>query len=116
MIIKGPTNVPGEKTANSHGGIGEYFVRTLFTDEFNSSLKYMRELVLEHGSSIGMHPHNGDEEVYYVISGTGLMIVDDEEMKITAGDAVLTKSGSSHGLKNIGDDVLKIFVVCAGHE
>ena len=113
MILRGPVNVKGENAFNSHGGAGQYFVRTLLTNEFDSSLKYVRELILEPGSSIGMHAHNGDEEVYYIIEGKGLMTVDKEEREIAAGDIVLTKSGSSHGLKNNSPDILKIFVACA---
>jgi len=113
MIIKGYSNVLGEHGVNSHGGIGGYFVRILMTDEFESPMKYMRELVLESGSSIGIHPHDGDEEVYFIIDGKGLMIVDNEEREVITGDAVLTKSGSCHGLKNIGEQSLRIFVVCA---
>ena len=74
----------------------------------------MRELTLEPGASIGNHLHDGDEEIYYVISGEGLMFVNDEEEAVTTGDIVLTKSGSHHGLKNTGPDILKIFVPCAG--
>jgi len=113
MILKGPKNINGERGKNSHGGEGEYFVRTLLTNEFESSLKYVRELVLEPGSSIGVHKHEGDEELYYVICGKGVMIVDDEEKLVDEGDVVLTKSGSCHGLKNNTSDRLKIFVVCA---
>ena len=113
MILKGPKNVKGEKASNSHGGIGGYFVRTLLTSEFDSSLKYVREFVLDPGASIGNHLHDGDEEVYYVIAGEGIMFVNDEEEVITTGDIVLTKSGSYHGLKNTGPDILKIFVACA---
>jgi oxalate decarboxylase/phosphoglucose isomerase-like protein (cupin superfamily) len=76
MIFNGPSTIAGQKGEGSHGGKGKYFVRTLFTKEFESSLSYVRELVLEPGSSIGIHEHEGDEEIYYVISGSGVMIVD----------------------------------------
>lgn len=113
MILRGPGNIEGIYGEKSHGGEGKYFVRTLLTDEFDSSMKYVRELTLEPGSSIGMHKHENDEEIYYVISGSGIMIVDDEENPVKEGDIVLTKSGSIHGLRNNTQDILKIFVVCA---
>ena len=113
MVIKGSWNVEGQQGAGSHGGTGNYFVRTLLTDEFESSMKYIRDLLLEPGSSIGIHAHSGDEEIYYIISGTGMMQVDGEEKKVQAGDVVLTKSGSSHGLRNDSTEDLRIFVACA---
>ncbi len=112
MILRGPANVEGQNASNSHGGNGDYFVRTLLTSEFSSKMKYVRELTLMPGASIGMHPHVNDEEIYYVISGEGIMQVDDEEKPMKMGDIVLTKSGSSHGLKNSGESDLKIFVAC----
>ncbi|HBE02370.1 MAG: hypothetical protein A2096_17670 [Spirochaetes bacterium GWF1_41_5] len=113
MIIKSPGNLAGERAKNSHGGQGEYFVRTLLTCEFSSSLKYMREIILEPGSSIGVHRHENDEEIYYIIAGKGIMTVDDETREIGCGDIVLTKSGSSHGLFNNSSGKLKFFVACA---
>lgn len=115
MLIRGPKNVLMEEAESSHGGVGAYRVRTLMTKEFSSALKYIRELRLEPGSSIGRHPHIGDEEIYYVISGSGTMLVDGETADIHQGDAVLTKSGSSHGLSNNSTEELVIFVVCAGY-
>lgn len=114
MIFNGPSTIAGQIAENSHGGKGKYFVRTLFTKEFDSSLKYVRELVLAPCSSIGIHEHVGDEEIYYIISGSGIMTVDNESREVGKGDIVLTKSGSSHGLENTGAEELKIFVACAG--
>ena len=82
-------------------------------DKGSAALKYIRELILQPGSSIGLHAHNEDEEIYYVLSGSGIMIVDNEEKEIACGDIVLTKSGSFHGLNNHSSEILKIFVVCA---
>ena len=115
MIIRGPKNVRLEELEASHGGTGVYCVRTLMTSEFSSPIKYIRELRLDPGSSIGMHPHIGDEEIYYVISGSGTMMVDGETAELSTGDVVLTKSGSSHGLKNTSDAELVIFVACAAY-
>ena len=112
MILRGHDNVEETRDESSHGGVGKYAVRTLLDGDGDSGLDYVRDLVLEAGSTIGVHEHQGDEEIYYVISGQGRMIVDDEECPVKLGDVVLTKSGSSHGLVNEGDGELKIFVAC----
>ncbi len=113
MIVKGPATTAGEWGRNSHGGNGEYFVRTLLTTEFKSTLKYIRDLTLKAASSIGVHPHRDDEEIYFVISGHGTMIVDAEEQAVGPGDVVLTYAGSSHGLRADRGEELRIFVACA---
>ena len=113
MIVRGPESVPGEWAQNSHGGHGDYFVRTLLTSEFKSSLRYLRDLTLKAGSSVGIHPHYGDEELYFVMTGRGVMVVDGEECTIGPGDVVLTNPGSSHGIRAEYGSDLRLVVVCA---
>lgn len=113
MLLRGRANLKGSTEANSHGGKGVYTVRTHFEKEFDSSMSYIREIVLKAGSSVGVHKHDGDEEIYYFVSGKGVMTVDDQEREVEPGDVVLTKTGSSHGLRNSAEEDMIFFVVCA---
>jgi mannose-6-phosphate isomerase-like protein (cupin superfamily) len=113
MILGTPDTIPGQRGRHSHGGAGEYFVRTLLDDVPGSAFKYVRDLTLYPGSSIGDHPHADDDEIYFVVSGTGVMVVDGHEQTVGPGAAVLTLSGSRHGLRNEGDEDLRIVVACA---
>ena len=88
-------------------------MRTLLTDLPNTVFRYVRDFTLLPGSSIGEHPHLGDDEIYFIISGTGVMVVDGEEQDVGPGAVVLTLSGSSHGLRNTGQEDLRMFVACA---
>ena len=42
------------------------------------------------------HSHAGQEEVYYIVSGTGEMQVGDARFKIQGGDVVLIPDGEFH--------------------
>jgi mannose-6-phosphate isomerase-like protein (cupin superfamily) len=68
-----------------------------------------RKRVLHPGSSIGYHRQETDE-VYYVLSGRGLMTIDGREFTVEPGDAILTRPGSSHGLVQTGTEDLTIFI------
>lgn len=58
--------------------------------------------------------HNQEqEEVYFVVEGTGEMCLGEECQTMTAGQAVYIPSGVFHQLSNIGDTPLK-FVYCYG--
>lgn len=46
------------------------------------------------------------EQCYYIISGTGLMIIDGQTKEVEAGDAIFIFSNSSHGIRNIGNSRL----------
>jgi mannose-6-phosphate isomerase-like protein (cupin superfamily) len=68
-----------------------------------------RKRVLHPGAGIGYHLQKEDE-VYYVLSGTGIMQMNGEEFPVKPGDAVLTRPGSSHGIKQTGKEDLVLII------
>lgn len=52
-----------------------------------------------------LHSHE-QEQCYYIISGTGLVIIDDRTKKVKEGDAIFIPSNLTHGIKNIGNNRL----------
>jgi mannose-6-phosphate isomerase-like protein (cupin superfamily) len=68
-----------------------------------------RKRALHAGSGIGYHEQKEDE-IYYVLSGRGMMTIDGKSFEIGPGTAVLTRPGSSHGLKQIGTEDLVIMI------
>jgi mannose-6-phosphate isomerase-like protein (cupin superfamily) len=69
-----------------------------------------RKRVLHPGAAIGYHPQKEDE-VYYILSGEGVMQMNGKEFPVKPGDAILTRPGSSHGLKQTGKDDLTLIIV-----
>jgi mannose-6-phosphate isomerase-like protein (cupin superfamily) len=53
------------------------------------------------------------EEIYFVLTGSGTMHVDEDSRKVGPGDATWIPTGSSHSLLNNGDEDLVIFVVAS---
>ncbi|MEO6079841.1 MAG: cupin domain-containing protein [Steroidobacteraceae bacterium] len=68
-----------------------------------------RKRALKPGSGIGYHEQKEDE-IYYVLSGRGQMVLDGKTVDVGPGTAVLTRTGSSHGLKQVGADDLVIMI------
>ncbi len=58
------------------------------------------------GSEQPLH-HHEPEQCYYIIRGTGLMVIEGEREEVSAGTAVYVPSDKLHGIKNIGNDVLE---------
>lgn len=56
---------------------------------------------LKAGQSTRGHSHPGQEEVYYFVSGTGEMEIDNERFYVQGGDVVLVKDGAFHRVHNI---------------
>ena len=69
-----------------------------------------RERALHRGASIGEH-RNDKDEIYYVLSGRGELTLDGHVREVAAGDAILTRNGSTHALAQAGDEDLVIIVV-----
>lgn len=56
------------------------------------------------------HRHEGQEEVYYFVSGTGQMELDNEKFEVQGGDVVLIKDGVFHRVHNTSNT--KLYFVC----
>lgn len=111
MKISISKNAKRELQERCHNGKGTISFREVFNkDDFKSTIQFLHETSVMPDSTIGYHKHTGNEEIYYIVEGEGIMTVDEEEKKVIPGDAVITHSGSSHGLKNTGDKELKILV------
>ncbi|HEX3085018.1 MAG TPA: cupin domain-containing protein [Pyrinomonadaceae bacterium] len=74
------------------------------------NLKFsFRKRVLHKGAGIGYHLQKTDE-VYYFTGGQGVMTINGKPFAVQAGDAVLTRGGSSHGLMQKGAADLTIII------
>jgi len=62
--------------------------------------------VLMPGQQASAHSHAGLAEVFYIISGSGDMIVDGERHSLHAGSAIRIDAGEVHALINTGEDEL----------
>jgi len=123
VIKRGRKDVPQTTVVNCHDGVGTISVRQLlgiepklpgvpgFPEDFSSCIRFMHETTLPPHTSVGLHEHSDNEELYFVIEGKGQMTVDGETAVMEPGDVCLTKSGSSHTFKNIGETDLKIVVL-----
>lgn len=92
----------------THNGGGNTTGYSFFSGEDNLKMVF-RKRVLHPGSAIGYHLQTEDE-IYYIISGTGEMQMNGKTFVVKEGDAILTRPGSSHGLKQTGKDDLTIII------
>ncbi len=63
------------------------------------------------GASNGLHTHNGDFETYYILRGTAEVNDNGSIEVLGPGDMVQCRSGQSHAIKNIGQDMLEYIAV-----
>ena len=70
-------------------------------DIYKNSLT--KHLYIIEGKSISYQKHNHRDEVWTIIDGDGLFILDDVEKNVKAGDVLTIKKGQKHMLKAITD-------------
>ena len=78
----------------------------------NIKLCSLAEEVLPVGAKVTSHFHKETEEIYYILSGRGLMTVGDEVREVASGDAIFIPTGQRHTLENNGDAPLTLLLVC----
>jgi len=101
----------------AHEGIGRINVARPFdTQAFETGLMFVERVEMPPGTSIGIHRHGNDEELYFILSGSGRMVVDGREYRVSAGDLVLNRRGGSHGLLNDSDDSIELLVWQVGFD
>jgi mannose-6-phosphate isomerase-like protein (cupin superfamily) len=91
-----------------HNGGGNTTGHRFFKNAAGSKLQFTKRL-LHHGSAIGYHLQK-EEEIYYIVSGTGEMSMNGGTFNVKAGDAILTLAGSSHGLRQTGTEDLVVII------
>ena len=92
----------------THDGGGQTIGYSFFEKTPNMHFVF-RKRALKPGSGIGYHEQHEDE-VYYVLSGRGVMTLDGKLIDVGPGTAILTRPGSSHGLKQTGDEDLVVLI------
>lgn len=92
-----------------HEGLGETTAFPFFEQADGFDLVF-RKRALHPGATIGEHVNDKDE-IYYVLSGRGELSLNGELRTVVAGDAILTRNGDSHGMRQQGEEDLVIFVV-----
>ena len=92
----------------THNGGGQTIGYSFF-DKTPGMHFVFRKRLFKPGSGVGYHEQHEDE-VYYVLSGKGVMTVDDTKVDMTPGTAVLTRPGSSHSLKQVGAEDLVVLI------
>ncbi len=93
-------------------GNGTVTIKHLFQQtELGGKARMVAEITLPPGASIGFHQHDGEEELFYFISGHGRLNEDGRWQDVKAGDASLTPGGHGHAIENNGSEPLVLVAV-----
>ena len=102
MIIK-KNALEAEVKENMRGGNGAPVITHIIGGEIlgNKGRLYSK-IVMQPGDSIGYHQHVGEQEIFYFLSGEGMVKDNEETIKIYPGDVMITPDQSYHSIENTG--------------
>ncbi len=92
------------------GGEGRMIAK-MFNDDHNKILRGL----LEPGCSIGLHTHEGNSEMLFVLSGRGKVLYDGEYLPLQPGDCHYCPMGHEHSLINDTDEELVVLAIVPEH-
>jgi quercetin dioxygenase-like cupin family protein len=85
-------------------------LKWLFTPELGLSNNFSMNVVnIKPGNTVKpAHSHPSHEELIYIVSGTGKVLIDGKVSDVYEGAAVLFSPGSIHMLRNTGSSDMKV--------
>ena len=98
-----------ETTYIAHGGA---IAQMILDQRILKEIGFLAIASLAPGKEIESHI-DPMEEIYFVLSGSGEMRVDDESKQVTPGDAIWIPIGAAHSLLNNGEEDCNILVVAS---
>ena len=105
-MIKNVNEIIPETAEAVRGGIGCVSAHKLLDLFPGSAIKSVGLVRLEPGASIGVHSHEAEEDFYYCISGSGIVIDNGVEHPFTPGCLQITRHGESQAIRNAGETEL----------
>ena len=95
------------------GGAGEVEMHHLLrgADEMYGKGRLFNHVVLEPGTELGWHVHEGDGETYFIIRGEGEYNDNGTLLTVGAGDVTFVASGEGHSIRNTGEGDLEFIAL-----
>lgn len=97
-----------EKTVfHEFKGGNKDFIAQMYTDPLGKIMKGC----LKPGASIGMHTHETNSEMIYILKGKASILYDEGTEEVSAGNCHYCPKGHSHSMRNHTEEDLIFFAV-----
>ena len=106
-MITRQANQTTEQRNQMRGGNGVVELTALLS-ALPPNARLFSRIRLVPGASIGEHVHEKESELFYFLSGSGVVTDDGERVPVAAGDSMATLDGHSHSVENTGSEDLVI--------
>ncbi len=85
----------------SHGGDGIIQKsRILSSIDFETNIDFIDYVIVPPNTTIGIHTHGENEELYIILNGSAVMTINSKQMNVKKGDIIINRRGMTHALRN----------------
>lgn len=105
-----------EQRDNMRDGNGRIGIRHIIEEEQSTGAgRLFAVMTIPPGASIGLHTHDKDFEIYYILKGTAHVTDNGIQGVLHVGDSMLCKRGDNHSIENRGyEDIEFVALVLYG--
>lgn len=96
-----------EQTLENFKGGEKSTVAKMYVDDLHRIMM----LKLVPGASIGMHTHDTNSEIAYILHGTGTALCDGTEEPLSPGICHYCPKGHTHSIRNTGTEDLIFYAI-----
>lgn len=115
-MIQNVDEIVPEIAEGVRDGNGTVYAHKLLDVFPGSAIKSVGLVRLEPGASIGPHSHHGEEDFYYCISGSGIVVDNGVEHPFTPGTLQITRDGETQAIRNTGETELVFLGALVAHQ
>lgn len=97
------------ETEHAEGGLGNFTMRFPITgSELPPHMRLICEVIINPGEVCKSHIHEGDTEIFYILSGKAEYTGAEGTNVLAPGDVTVCYDGESHAIKCLGDEPLRV--------
>lgn len=93
IAIRKNSDMIFEKINECHGGNGTLLCKSMLEGFDSKKFPFMHHDLIPKGVSIGYHLHEDDDEIYYMLSGKGILTFEGKKYSMEPGDISMVKIG-----------------------
>ncbi len=115
MFIRSVSKIP-RKVSPGHGETTLYqhvFGSGTSDEKLTKTIRGFWRMTVKPGGTNKLHTHADQEQIYFVVRGSGMVSVGDEKARLKAGDAVYLPPRLSHAFYNDTEKPCTILAVSA---
>jgi len=109
LVIKRAFQMENEIRENMRDGKGAIKITHILRQiQMTGKCRFFGRMTINPGCSIGLHVHDNEEEIYYILKGHGVVEDNGIKQEVDEGDVILTGGGASHSIENTTNEPLEV--------